>query len=110
MIAQTGCAGVMIARGALGRPWVFQQAAAALAGREAPPDPAPADRLAVVLCHAQMLALHQGDESAAQQMRGHIGFYSRGLPHAAWLRQRCQKVRSLRQLTEVIFEYLAERP
>jgi tRNA-dihydrouridine synthase B len=108
MFEQTGCAGVMIARGALGRPWVFQQTAEALAGREISPDPSPADRLAVALCHAQMLALHQDDEQAAHQMRGQIGFYVRGAPHAGWLRQRCQQVRSLRQLTEVFFEYLAE--
>jgi nifR3 family TIM-barrel protein len=108
MLRETGCAGVMIARGALGRPWLFTQAAAALAGQTIPPDPSPAERMAIVLCHAQMLALAQGDLSAARQMRGHIGFYSRGLPHAAWLRQQCQQVRSLGEFADVVFEYLDE--
>jgi len=100
----------MIARGALGRPWIFRQAAAALAGREPPPDPPPADRLAVALCHAQMLALQDGDLAAARQMRGHIGFYSCGLPNAAWLRQRCQGVRSLGGFAATILEYAASLP
>jgi len=104
----TGCAGVMIARGALGRPWLFRQAAEALAGREVSPDPAPADRLAVALCHAQMLALDQDEAQAAHQMRGQIGFYARGVAHAALLRQRCQQVRSLGQLRGVVLEHIAE--
>ena len=108
MLRETGCAGVMIARGALGRPWLFRQAAEALAGQDVSPDPPPADRLAVALCHAQMLALAHGDQSAAQQMRGHIAFYSRGLSHAAWLRQRCQQVRSLSHFADVVFEHLEE--
>lgn len=108
MMEQTGCAGVMIARGALGRPWLFGQAREALEGREPSPDPSPAARLAVLLLHAQMLALHQGDQQSAHQMRGQIGFYARGLPNAAALRHRCQHVRSLAQLSEVIMAYLAE--
>ena len=80
--------------------------AGAIAGREVSPAPSQPDRLAVALCQAQMLALQYGDETAAQQMRGQIGFYSRGLPNAAWLRQRCQQVRSLGQLAQVVQEYL----
>ena len=108
MLNETGCAGVMIARAALGHPWIFRQAREALAGQEPSPDPAPAERLAVALCQAQMLGLQQGDEAAAQQMRGQIGFYTRGLPEAARLRQRCQQVRTVRQFADAIFDYLAE--
>jgi nifR3 family TIM-barrel protein len=108
MLKETGCAGVMIARGALGRPWLFRQAAEALAGQEPSPDLSPAERLAVALCHAQMLALHYGDEQAAQQMRGQIGYYTRGMPDAARLRQRCQQMRTLDQFADLIFDYLTE--
>lgn len=108
MLAQTGCAGVMIARAALGRPWLFGQAGEAVAGQPVLADPSPAERLAIMLLHAQMLSLNEGDQAAAHQMRGQIGFYSKSLPNAAWLRQHSQQVRSLRQLADLVFEYLAE--
>jgi tRNA-dihydrouridine synthase B len=107
-MAQTGCAGIMIARAAIGRPWIFGQAAAALAGREPAPEPSPAERLAVALCHAQLLARHDGDHTAAHQMRGQIGFYAHGAPDAGWLRHHCQQVRTLDQFADMIFEYLAQ--
>ncbi|MCD6360491.1 MAG: tRNA dihydrouridine synthase DusB, partial [Armatimonadetes bacterium] len=82
MMRETGCAAVMIARGAWGRPWIFAQAAAAIAGREAPPDPSPAERLGVALCHAQMLTQDVGERIALHQVRGQMRHYARGLPRA----------------------------
>lgn len=107
MLAQTGCAGVMIARGALGRPWLFGQAADALAGREPRSELGAPERLSLALCHAQMLTLETGDLSATRQMRGQMPFYTRGLPGGSALRQRCQKLHTLTELGEVLQEYLA---
>jgi len=106
MIEQTGCAGVMYGRAALGKPWLFGQAAAALEGCAVPPDPSAADIMAIALCHAQMLALHYDERVAMHQMRGQMAHYARGLPHALQLRRQVHSVRSLQHLKQLICEYV----
>lgn len=111
MLAQTGCAGVMIARAALGRPWLFGQVKALLAGSASPIgaeawQPTAGERLAIALCQAQMLALATDELSAARQMRSQMPFYTHGLPNASALRQRCHKMQSVAELAEIVFEYL----
>jgi tRNA-dihydrouridine synthase B len=113
MVEQTGCAAVMIARGAWGRPWLFGQAAAALAGRPVPPDPPPRQRLGVALCHAQMLAQDLGERTALHQVRGQMRHYCRGLPHAREFRGEAAVVSTLDELRRLIEAYcagLADRP
>jgi tRNA-dihydrouridine synthase len=109
MVAETGCAGVMIARGAWGRPWVFGQAAAALAGRPVPADPTPQERLGVALCHAQMLAEDVGERIALHQVRGQMHHYSRGLPDAREFRGDASIVSTLGELRTLIEAYCAEK-
>ncbi len=106
MVAQTGCAAVMIARAAWGRPWFFAQAAAAMAGRPVPPDPPPAARLGVALCHAQMLALDLGERIALHQLRGQLRWYAHGLPHARQFRAATAAATSLAQLCDLIEGYV----
>jgi tRNA-dihydrouridine synthase B len=72
MAAATGCAAVMIGRGALGRPWVF-------AGREASRD----ERAAVIRRHAALIEAHLPERLALVQLKKHLAWYSEGLPHAA---------------------------
>lgn len=106
--AETGCAGVMIARGALGRPWVFGQVRALLAGQPRPPEPTGPERLAVALNHAQLLASQVGEKSALWQMRSFMPHYSRGLPHASALRQQCYQARSLADFSQIICDYIKQ--
>lgn len=108
MMRVTGCAAVMIARGALGRPWIFAQAAAALRGERIPPDPPPAQRLALALRHAEMLVDECGERLAIHQMRAQLHHYVRGLPGARGFRSRANKVSTLAGLRMLIAEYLAE--
>jgi len=107
MVEQTGCAGVMIARGAWGRPWIFGQAAAALAGRPVPPDPTPQQRMAVALLHAQMLADDLGERLGLHQVRGQIGHYCRGLPGAREFRGDVTMVSTLEELRTLVEGYCA---
>jgi len=107
MVAETGCAGVMIARGAWGRPWVFGQAAAALAGRPVPADLTPQERLGVALCHAQMLAEDVGERIALHQVRGQMHHYSRSLPDARDFRGDVSIVSTLDELRTLIEAYCA---
>lgn len=102
ILEDTGCQGVMIARGALGRPWIFAQALAVLEGRQAPPDPGLGERLGLILCHAQMLALQFGEHVAVHEMRAHLAWYTRGVPHGAQLRRQCNEVQSLAALEALL--------
>lgn len=106
MIEQTGCSGVMFGRAALRRPWIFEQARAALTDGPIPPDPPVPGIMGIVLCHAQMLALEVGEETAMHRMRGHMAFYSHGLPNSTHLRQAVQSVRSLPELLDTITAYV----
>ena len=76
MVAATGCDGLMVARGAMGQPWLFRDVAARLATGE---DPAPlprADRAALVLRHFELLARHRGEAVALRTLRQRISKYS----------------------------------
>jgi tRNA-dihydrouridine synthase len=104
MREQTGCAGVMIARGSFGNPWIFAQARALLDGRPRPADPTPAERLEAALEHARLTIAIEGDTlRSAREFRKHLGWYTRGLHGGAELRARLQQVESLAAV-ERLFE------
>lgn len=106
LIEDTGCSGVMFARGAIGRPWVFAQAARVLRDEEPGSDPPPEQRLGLALCHAQLMAQYVGEELAVHEMRAHLAWYTRGLPESKRLRERTNHVGSLRVLAELFTEYV----
>jgi len=108
MRGQTGCAGVMIARGSFGNPWIFRQARALLDGLAKPPDPAPEERFATALEHARLTLAVEGESPrAAREFRKHLGWYTRGLPGSAELRAKLHQVRALAEVERVFAEYLA---
>ncbi len=86
LVSQTGCDAVMIGRGAQGNPWVFAQAAAALAGKPEPAKPAAQERIAMARRHARLLAEREGKNIV--RMRKHAMWYLAGLPGAAAARAR----------------------
>lgn len=107
MWRQTGCAGIMIARGSFGNPWIFQQARALLEGREMRPAPSPAERLRVAWHHAELARAIQGDDRrTALEFRKHLCWYVRGLPGAAELRQQLQQIESMAEIERIFQRYL----
>jgi tRNA-dihydrouridine synthase B len=101
MMRETGCAGVMIARGALSDPFIFHRLAQLRAGRPAPETP-PAWRLTAALWHAQALALHIGEPLAIRQMRSLAGWYIKGLPGSAQCRRALPHLCTLRDLAATL--------
>src|SRR5207247_669395 len=83
MRAHTNCAGVMIARGAFGNPWIFTQARDLVAGRPARPAPSPEERFATALEHARLALRLQGHtRKPALAVRQHFGWYTKGVAGA----------------------------
>jgi tRNA-dihydrouridine synthase B len=108
MREQTGCAGVMIARGSFGQPWIFSQARALLDGVPMPPTPPVEERFAIAVEHAKMAEAYENDpRGAAIEFRKHLGWYVKGLPGSADLRRRLHLVESLSAVEDIFAEYLA---
>ena len=107
MKQHTGCAAVMIGRGAFGNPWIFRDARALLDGREPGPPPEPAERFAVALEHAALALRLQGDtRQTVIEFRKHFGWYSKGLPQASSLRERLYQVETMGTAEAIFREYL----
>lgn len=87
MLAQTGCDGVMFARGAIGNPFIFRQAEALLQGREAPPV-SDAERMGAAWKEFLLLEEAAGEKTACLEMRKRLCAYTKGLPGGAALRKR----------------------
>ena len=105
----TGCAGIMIARGSHGSPWIFREARAALNGDEIPAAPDVAERFQIVLEHARNSIEFGADETRAMiEFRKHLGWYTKGLPEGKKLRQELFAVTTLAE-ARALLEGYAER-
>jgi tRNA-dihydrouridine synthase B len=94
--------GVMIARAALGRPWIFQQAAAALAGQPIPPDPTPDEQIACLIEHYRLVVARFGTERGTVLMRKYACCYAQGLAGARTFRSNVARVKTPEEFLEVV--------
>ena len=107
MREETGCAGIMIARGSHGSPWIFREARAALDGEPVPQAPDVGERFEIALEHARNSVAFGGDEERAMlEFRKHLGWYTKGLPDGRSLRQELFQVTTLEEMTERLEGYL----
>jgi nifR3 family TIM-barrel protein len=103
----TGCAGIMIARGSHGAPWVFRQARAALNGAPMPAEPEVVERFRIVQEHARLAIAFEQDEARAMlEFRKHLGWYTKGLPDGRKLREDLFQVRTLAEADTHLQRYL----
>src|SRR5690625_4529616 len=106
MWEHTNCAGIMIARGSHGAPWIFAQARAALEDRPIPADPDIEERFQIVIEHAQnAIAFERDEQLAMREFRKHLGWYTKGLPDGRALRQRLYQVNDLREARDLLEGY-----
>ena len=109
MRRQTGCAGVMIARGSFGQPWIFDQTRDLLEGREKRAAPPVRERFAIALEHAHMADEFELDpRGAAVEFRKHLGWYVKGLPGSADLRKKLYAVHSVSEVEAIFDDYLSQ--
>jgi nifR3 family TIM-barrel protein len=106
MVQQTGCDGVVVGRGCLGRPWLFGDLAAAFRGHELKAEPSLGEVAAAFKRHAELLVeFFLGDEGrACRDIRKHVAWYFKGYAVGGELRARLATVESLAQLDDLLAE------
>jgi nifR3 family TIM-barrel protein len=110
MMRQTGCDGVVVGRGCLGRPWLFRDLAAVMAGRE-PEDPPRLGEIAGIMReHATLLAAWMGEAAALRTFRRHSTWYTKGFRGSAAIRQRAMQLSSLAELEQLLETFDVNEP
>lgn len=103
MLLETGCDGLMVARGAMGNPWIFRQTIELLEGREVTYVTL-ARRMETARRHLELFIAQAGEAVAVREMKKHLGWYIHGVKGAAALRRRVHRSGSLGELLEVMDE------
>ena len=104
MMAATGCDGVVVGRGCLGRPWLFAELAAAFGGEPVPPPPTLGEVGATMLRHLDLLVdwYGEGSHRAPREFRKHTGWYLKGYPVGGDVRRRLAQLQSRQELADVV--------
>ncbi len=102
MMEKTGCDGIMLGRGALGRPWMYQQMLDYLRTGQYEPEPTLEQRKAVILHHARLICEEKGEYVAMKELRKHIAWYYKGLPNAARMRDMINTVSTMEELQNLL--------
>ena len=111
MVAETGCDGVVVGRGCLGRPWLFGDLAAAFRGEEHSARPSLGEVADTFRRHAELLVEFFDDEDrGCRDIRKHVAWYFKGYPVGGELRARLATVGSLQQLDDLLATLDADQP
>lgn len=102
MVRETGCDGVAVGRGCLGRPWLFRELADAFAGRELHPPPNFGEVADIMIGHARALVDWFGERQAILSFRKHGGWYTRGFSSSARLRDKLMRAQTLEELERAL--------
>ena len=108
MLEKTNCDAVMIGRGALGNPWVFQKINAYLSECRVIPDPTLTQKMAVMLRHIEKMIEYKGEYTAMREARHHAAYYTKGLRGGAKFRAEISGVETLEQLMEITSRIIKE--
>lgn len=102
MMASTGCDGVVIGRGCLGRPWLFAELSAAFTGSPAPAPLTLGEVADIVRRHGELLIAHFGEDKAMRDIRKHIAWYLHGFPAGSELRRAMALVKTFDELNALL--------
>ncbi len=106
-LAQSGADGVMVGRGAYGRPWLLAQVMAALEGREVPQAPPLDAQLALILEHYDAMLSLYGSHNGVGIARKHLGWYTKGLPGSAEFRNKVNFVADPAEVVAMLRDFYA---
>ena len=107
MLEYTGCDAVMIGRGSQGNPFIFKRTVEYLENGVLLPDPTWEDRLDIAEKHMDMLADYKGEVIGIREMRKHLGWYIKGLPHSAEMRVKINATSGRENMRDVL-NYMRE--
>ncbi len=107
MLEITGCDGLMIGRGSLGNPWIFEEISAKLNGFEYE-QPTLGERFDTCLHHISLIREHKGEYTAAAEIKKHAALYIKGVRSAASVRDRIMKTTSTEEIENIINELKEE--
>ena len=110
MVDETGCAGVVVGRGCLGRPWLFGQLAAALRGAPVPADPALAEVKRVYRRHGELLIEEYGEHTGMREFRKHHAWYFKGFRVPREVRQGLGLVERLADVDRLLARIDDDQP
>ncbi|MBR3737718.1 MAG: tRNA dihydrouridine synthase DusB [Eubacterium sp.] len=108
MLEKTGCDALMIGRGALGNPWIFQRINAYLSECRLIPEPSITQKMAVMLGHISKIIEYKGEYTAMREARHHAAYYTKGLRGGAALRKEICSFEHFEQLEEMAFRIVKE--
>ena len=108
MLEETGCDMVMVGRGALGRPWVFQEINAYLDHEVILPEPTVMQKMHVMLKHIEKICEYKGERIGIREARKHAAWYTKGLHGAANYRARIGLIESIEELAQIAAELIEQ--
>jgi tRNA-dihydrouridine synthase B len=105
MLEETGCDGVMIGRGALGNPWIFDPKNLSPLEKGLAIQPSLEERQRITKYHFSLLLNHYGEKGAMREIRRHVTWYTKGFPSSASFRSTLSQLREKEPLFEAIASY-----
>lgn len=102
MMEETGCDFVMVARGAMGNPWIFKELNAASHGEEVPPRPTVRELSMMMIRHLDELVQLKDEYSAVREMRKFVAWYTKGVKGAARLRGKINNIETHAEMKEAL--------
>lgn len=102
MMEETGCDFVMVARGAMGNPWIFKELNAVFHGEEAPPRPTVRELSMMMIRHLDELVQLKDEYSAVREMRKFVAWYTKGVKGAAKLRGKINNIETHAEMKEAL--------
>ena len=109
MLDKTGCDGVMVARGAMGNPWIFSDIVCGLEGKPLEGRGTPEEICKTALSHLDAMIEHKGERVGLAEGKKHMGWYLSGIRGAASARSRIMNAKSRDEVAEVFSELFAEQ-
>lgn len=107
MLQKTNCDGVMIARGAKGKPWIFKEALSTL-HNQPNKELTLEEKINTIKKHVQLLIEDKGEYIAVREMRKHLGWYFKGLSHVAEIRRKVNEIENEEQILQMLNDYLGK--